>query len=287
MHNQQSVLRVMRLITLLKTTPKTINHLSHIIETTHRSVYRYIDLIKELGFDVQKNELNRYFIIGDNVVTNLYFTPEEAYFLNQLILSSGKESALKDSILKKIQQKSELNIAANLTIKANLSRIIEQINEGIQLGTQIKLINYHSINTNSISDRIVEPIGFTDNYDALIAYEPTSQKNKFFKIERINKIENTNSPFQYRNKHKTQNPDPFGFAPRTDGLNYTIHLEMSLKAYILMKEEYPLTIPFFKRNENNLYILKLKVNSLKPINRFCMGLEEEVKEIEPTKTSKA
>ncbi|MBK9402179.1 MAG: hypothetical protein IPN36_15475 [Bacteroidetes bacterium] len=30
---------------------------------------------------------------------------------------------------------------------------------------------YHSVNSNIISDRLVEPICFTDNYQSLAAYE--------------------------------------------------------------------------------------------------------------------
>jgi predicted DNA-binding transcriptional regulator YafY len=271
----------MRLITLLKTTPKTINHLSHTIGTTDRSIYRYIDLIKELGFDVQKNNTNRYFIAGEVPGTNLSFTPEEAAYLKQLILSTGKQTPLTDSILKKIQQTSEVNIVSNLTIKANLSRVIEQIAEAIHTEHQIELINYHSISSNSITNRMVEPIGFTDNYDALMAYEPETQKNKYFKIERIDKIEILDHPIKHKDKHQHQKPDPFGFAPRTDGTTITIHLKMTLKAYLLMKEEYPLTTPYFKHNKkNNTYILKLDVNNLKPITRFQEGLKEEIEYVE-------
>ena len=281
MHNQQSVLRVMRLITLLKTTPKTINHLSHTIGTTDRSIYRYIDLIKELGFDVQKNNTNRYFIAGEEPGTNLSFTTEEAEYLKQLILSTGKQTPLTASILKKIQQTSEVNIVSNLTIRANLSRVIEQIAEAINTEHQIELINYHSISSNSITNRTVEPIGFTDNYDALIAYEPTTKKNKYFKIERIEKVEILDQPIKHQDKHQHQQPDPFGFAPRTDGITVTIHLKMTLKAYLLMKEEYPLTTPHFKHNKkDNTYNLKIEVNSLKPITRFSEGLKDEIEYVE-------
>jgi len=50
-----------------------------------------------------------------------------------------------------------------------------------------------------------------------------------------------------------------------------------LKAYLLLKEEYPLCGPYLRsipRSER--FELQLSVNSLKPIQRFIRGLEEEI-----------
>ena len=66
MHNQNKILRVLQLISLLKKEPaKSIRFLSGILESTDRTVYRYLDLIKELGFELQRDQNNRFYIIND------------------------------------------------------------------------------------------------------------------------------------------------------------------------------------------------------------------------------
>nr|WP_315188650.1 HTH domain-containing protein [uncultured Flavobacterium sp.] len=67
MHNQHKILRVLQLITLLKKEPaKSIRFLSGILDSTDRTVYRYLDLVKELGFELQKDQNNKFKIIGGN-----------------------------------------------------------------------------------------------------------------------------------------------------------------------------------------------------------------------------
>ena len=103
MFNQNKILRVFQLISLLKKQPtKSIKFLSGVLGSTDRTIYRYFDLIKELGFDLQRDGFNRYYIVGDKDINDIEFTKEEASLLKELLLSSAKNSMLKDSFLKKI-----------------------------------------------------------------------------------------------------------------------------------------------------------------------------------------
>ncbi len=276
MYNQHKILRVFQLITLLQQyPPKSIQHLANIIETTTRSAYRYIDLIRSLGFDLQKDDYNRYFIVQNEPAFVTQFSPEEADFLKQLVLTSGKENNLRDSVMQKIYLSSETTIVGNHLLKAHLGRIVQDLSEAISCRLQVKLKNYHSLNGDSISDRLVEPIAFTNNYTSLMAYELATKKNKYFNIERITNVEILDRSWMHQSKHAIEQPDAFGFAP--SGKTYPIHLHLSLKAYLLLKEEYPLCAPYIKPiPKSNKYELKLEANSLKPIERFIKGLEEEI-----------
>jgi len=52
-----------------------------------------------------------------------------------------------------------------------------------------------------------------------------------------------------------------------------VAVTLSLKAYLLLKNEYPLTIPFIKYNaKTDNYELKITVNDLAPVERFLKGL---------------
>lgn len=63
MSNQKKILRVLQFISYLEQKPsKTIQHLASMLETSERTAYRYIDLIRDCGFNVIKDIHNRYFI---------------------------------------------------------------------------------------------------------------------------------------------------------------------------------------------------------------------------------
>jgi hypothetical protein len=119
---------------------------------------------------------------------------------------------------------------------------------------------------------LVEPFGFTDNYHTVMAFEVNSAKNKTYHLDRITAVEFNNRGFMFEEKHEQQIPDAFGFS--FQGEQHEVELDLSLKAYLLLKDEYPLTIPYVKYNpKKDLYELKIQVNDKKPIQRFMRGIE--------------
>ena len=277
MYNQNKILRVLQLISLLKKEPsKSIRFLSGILESTDRTVYRYLDLIKELGFELQRDQNNRFFIINDVEVEPYSFSNEEVVLLKELLLSVGKDSKLKDSILKKIYFKSEIAIHGNHILKAHLGKIIEKLSGAIQNEKRVILKDYHSANSQKISDRLVEPITFSDNYNSLIAFEVETGENKYFNIERITDIIELNINQEFQEKHKNDKPDIFGFS-ELNGEKFDVELRLTLRACLILKEEYPLVQPYVKKESNKeTYLLKCIVNNPKAITRFIMGFPEDV-----------
>lgn len=264
MLNQHKILRVLQLITYLQETPhKTVQQLSSFLDTTERTVYRYLDLLRECGFDLHKDANQRFFIEAEKENT-IHFTNEEAQFLKQLVLSAGQKSTLKDSVLSKIYIKSELPMVASHLIHAKNGKIVERLTRAMLNKEQVLLKKYQSINTETISDRIVEPFGFTENYQTVMAYELASEKNKTYNIDRIGSVEYLNQKFQHEAKHEQQVMDVFGFA--YNGQKYPVKLEMSMKQFLLMKDQYPLVAPFVKYHLTlDKYVLEVEVNDLRPL----------------------
>ncbi len=279
MLNQHKILRVLQLISLLKQEPaKSIHQLGVIIDTTDRTVYRYFDLLKELGFELQRDQFNKYSIPASDGEGGVIFTKEESSLIRKMLLNFAKNHPLKDAVLKKIYLSSETTIVSSHLLRAHLGRIVELLCDAIETRRQVVLKNYHSLNSQKISDRFLEPFAFTDNYRALMAYEPASGENKYFNIERITNVELLEVSWMHEEKHTLTKPDAFGFGP-TDTV-YSLHFEMSLKAYLLLKEEYPLCGPHLTKSiHSDRYELKMEVNSRIPIDRFVLGLKDEITEI--------
>ena len=277
MHNQNKILRVLQLITLLKKEPaKSIRFLAGILQSTDRTVYRYLDLVKELGFELQKDHNNKFQIIGGDDYTSISFSNEEVSLLRDLVLTTGKDSKLKDSLLQKIYFQSELAIQGNHILKANLGRMIEKINSSITENKRILLKGYHSINTQVITDRIIEPIALTDNYNSVCGFEVESQLNKYYNLERITEVILIDESQEFKDLHHMDELDVFGFSSK-NGEKFIVELSISLRAYILLKEEYPKIEKYIKKDTNSEnYLLNVEVNNPKPITRFIMGLKDEI-----------
>jgi proteasome accessory factor C len=277
MYNQNKILRVFQLISLLKKEPaKSIRFLSGILESTDRTVYRYLDLMKELGFELQKDQNNKFLIIGNDDYEPVSFSNEEASLLRDLVLSTGKESKLKDSLLQKIYLQSELAIQGNQILKANIGKMVTKINSAISENKRILLKNYHSINSQKISDRVIEPICLTDNYNSICGFEVDTKTNKFYNLERITEVILLNEHQEFQKLHQIDETDIFGFS-KLHGERFQVELSLTLKAYILLKEEYPKIEKHIKKNKkSNDYVLKIDVNNPKPITRFILGLKDDI-----------
>ena len=276
MYNQHKILRVFQLINLLKSKPaKSIRTLAKTLDIDNRSIYRYFDLLRELGFQLEKDTYSRFYILSDDLEEEFMFTAEESVWLNELISTAGKDNILKEAVLKKLYVNSEIKIQGKQFFKAHLSKLVEQTNVAIKNKQQVLLRKYYSANSQNIEDRLVEPIHFTENYQHMVAFEVSTQTIKHFHIERITEIELLEKSFQFEDQHRMSETDVFGFA--RDGEQYEVKLLMSLRAYVFLKEEYPLTASFLKyEKEFDKYKLEVKVNNMAPIQRFVKGLEGEV-----------
>ena len=277
MHNQHKILRVLQLITLLKKEPaKSIRFLAGVLESTDRTVYRYLDLVKELGFELHKDHNNKFQIVGGDEYQQISFSNEEVLLLRDLVMTTGKDNKLRDSLLQKIYLQSELAIQGNQILKANLGKMVEKINSSISENKRIVLKGYHSLNTQKISDRIIEPITLTDNYNSVCGFEIETQLNKYYNLERITEVIQLEEEQQFHQLHQLDEMDVFGFSEK-NGQKFSVELLVSLRAYILLKEQYPkIDNHITKEINSEKYRVKIDVNNPKPITRFILGLKEEI-----------
>ena len=270
---QAKLLRLFQIIAVLKSGHWTIKQLADRFDTSERTIYRYINLLEEVDFLLEKDFDNRFFIITtDDDPTQAQFSIEETKLIKKLIQSGAQDNPLRSSLLRKLSLNSEMDSMPRLFLKARLGQFVDQLAEAIRNKKQMVLKNYHSANSNEIRDRLVEPIHFGDNYQSIIALDTQDKICKQFKLDRIGELTEVDTAYQYEALHKKNQTDIFGF---TGDSNTWIALHLSLRAYLLLREEYPLSIPYTERIENG-YQFHGPVSNLDGIGRFVLGLMDEV-----------
>jgi proteasome accessory factor C len=272
MFNQNRIYRVFRLINLLKSTPaKSIKRLSESMEVSERSLYRYMELLVEVGFIIQKDSSNRYFLNHDHIES---FTKEEAELISQSISSNQKNNPLVKSIRTKLVLLDEMNVASNEIVASHYSKVISKLQEAIETKSQVILSKYQSASTESVSDRLVEPVCFSSSFDSITAFEVESGKNKFFKIERIGNVQILGKPFEHVEKHESLESDIFGF--NDTGEIHHVRLQLSMRAMLWLKDDYPLSFSFMKEEADGQWILDVKVFTMEPVNRIIRSMPEDI-----------
>jgi proteasome accessory factor C len=271
---QARLLKLFQIIAVLKSGHFTIKQLADRFDSSARTIYRYVSLLEEANFLVEQDFQNRYFIAtSEDDPSQSQFTIEETKLIKKLIQGGAGDNPLKSTLLKKLALNSEMDSMPRLFVKARQGKFVEQLAEAIRNKRQVVLKNYHSANSNEIRDRLVEPIHFGDNYSSVMALDTHDQTCKQFKIDRIGEVIELENGYRHEDLHKATTTDIFSF---TGDSKEQITLKLSMRAFLLLREEYPMSIPYVEKKEDH-YLFQGPVASFEGAGRFVLGLIDEIK----------
>ncbi len=275
---QKTIIRVFKAIRHLATPPhKSIAQLATWLEVDKRTVYRYLHLLEEIGYDVDKDFEGRYFVFEDGKRNAVQFTAEETLLVRQMLAAASEHNPLVESIRRKVYLTSELIPLTDELLDIHRAKLIQQLAEAIAQRKQVKLLKYHSTNSEQVIDRLIEPLGFTENFTTLDAFEIASQKVKSFKIQRIEGVELLTTETAYN----TDAPltDAFGFT----GEAFFLTLNLSTRAYHLFIETFPNLRAYTQPQPNATFPYRYvgEARSHIGIGRFCLGLPSEIEVVAP------
>ncbi len=276
MNEQAKILRVFKLISVLKKRPQSVAYLSNTFEVSSRTVYRYLTLLENLGFIIDKDFDDNYFIANYEAhKEGLDFTQEEAQLVSDLVETGANKHPLKDTIIKKLFTHSDIKSISNEIITARAGLLIRKLRMALDNDHQVILEKYHSANSGNITDRRVEVVSFSDDYESLYAFEVATQTMKTFKISRISSVHELEKPIQYKSQHTSFEVDIFGMAGTPD---LPIELELSFQAYLLLIKEFPLAINYLSLvdEDKKMYVLRCKVSQFAGVGRFVLGLIDQI-----------
>lgn len=275
---QPKIERLLQLIMLMAgKRDHTIEDIACKLGTTSRSVYRYIETLRNAGFAIDKRKSNLYKLIrlpnsSVNLNNLVYFSQEEAYLLNSLILRLDGTNALKISLQKKLAAVYNIANLTEFIVNKNTAKHIEILGNAITSKRCVILHDYESANSHSISNRHIEPFAFSTNHIDIWAYDIEKRENRMFKIARIGSVEILDAPWSNEEMHKKLLTDCF----RMNGEHsIKIKLGLSLRAKNLLLEEYPLAEKDLC-NKGGIWTLETNVYNLAGARRFVIGLADEV-----------
>ena len=273
------LLRLMKLLT--GNVSRTIDSLAKELGITPRTVYRYIDTIREAGFVVNKLYGNVY-AMGkvSRGLTDfkklIYFTDEEAYLAAKMIEGIDNNNALKRDLQRKLASVYDCTSIANYIDNPANAANIEALNDAIKHKKQVVLKGYASAHSDETRDRVVEPFSFTANMIDVWAYDVEKADCRVFKVARIHEVEVTDTDWAFKSKHKVLKPDVFRMTgPKSE----KVALQLNTRAKSLLLEEFPLAEKDLKR-EDNKWVLRTVVHGMEGVGRFVIGLAADVKILE-------
>ena len=276
---QPRVERTLRLMRLMSGNAYlTVEQLAKRLDTSTRSIYRYIDTFKTCGFAVEKIDDSIYRLISmpsgyKDLQKLVYFSEEEARVLTYLIESLDETNSLKSSLYRKLCAVCDTKSIKEYSGTSKNAANVQALGNAMKDRKTVILKDYSSSSSGTVRDRVVEPFEFTNNHIDIWAYDCEKKDVRLFKIARIGWVDILPIDWQHEDEHDKGYLDAF----RMQGKAQThVRLEMTLRAKNLLCEEFPLAEPDITEKDGK-YILDTKVSKMEGVGRFVKGLMGDIR----------
>lgn len=245
-------------------------------EISERSVYRYLNQIEDNGFVLERQNGRYRLAQNDSETVRLqklfHFTEEEIFILHRSLSNFELSNTAVKNLVKKLHALYDFQTLTRLKKDGNIENI-QKLARAITDKNCSLLLKYRSSNSETVSDRKVEAFEFSPDYEAIWCLDLEDKKVKQFRISRINEVEILKDKWQHASLHQVPFTDAFRMS--AEGPITTIKAILSLKAYNLLREEFPAALPYLEKRTSQYY-LEIPIADFHGIGRFVMGLPEDI-----------
>lgn len=280
--DQRKMQRLLRLLMILSGKRwYSLEEIMEMLESSDRTVYRYLETFESAGFVLEKNKgsyrLQKDTANARSLQNLMHFSEEEVLILYETLALIEGTSSVKEQLIRKLNVLYDYKAIQELQQKDDLTKI-QILSDAIRNKKLVCLKSYRSSNSDKITDRIVEPFDYMTDYRSVWCYENESKSCKQFKLARISQIEIIQKDWQNESLHRIPFTDAFRISAQEPVDQ--IKALLSLKAYNLLIEEYPLSKEFITQKDKG-YELNIPVAGFNGVGRFVMGLPGEIKVVGP------
>lgn len=270
--------RQLRLLVLLTQDRDTdIDSLSRELQMSRRSIYRYIETFRELGFVVEKRG-NRYRVAPSSpffrrITERIHFTEDEALTINQVLNAVYDRSPQVRHLRQKLSSLYDFDVLARHGVDEHIARNLTTLYDAVKLERVAVLRGYVSPSSGKVSDRMVEPYMFLSENSEVRCYELATGMNKTFKISRAERVDLLDMLWSHKEAHLPFYTDMFGFSGEQ---LFPVRLVLGPLSARLLIEEVPSAASQLALLDDGRYRLHARVCSYKGVGRFVLGLCDDV-----------
>lgn len=259
----------------------SIEEICNRVGMSRRSVYRYIDAFKSMGFVVKK-EGTRYRLdhsspFFSEIVTGIQFTEAEGVALSQILNSVYNNSAEVRALREKLSNLYNPDILSRHGVDSTLAQNISRIFQAIKEERVVLLRDYNSPSSGQVSNRIVEPYLFINENAEVRCYELSTKMNKTFKVSRCADVELLDLLWSHKEEHMPFYSDLFGF---TGDTRLPVSILLGQLSTSVLLEEYPDAQRQMTLQPDGRQLLKTEVCSYVGIARFVLGLYDDIEVVD-------
>mgnify|MGYP001040273732 FL=1 len=259
----------------------TLDELCGKLEMSRRTLYRYLELFRDTGFEVVKQgsiyRLDKSSPFFKEITQLVHFTEDEALTLRHVLDMLSDTDLQVRHLRHKLERIYDFGVLNAIEADPVQAETLRLLYEAVKLHRQVVLHDYCSAHSNRTDDRVVEPYMFLAHHDSIRCFEVRSGQNKTFKVSRIGRVEMLDLLWSHEDRHAQVYTDLFRFSGEE---RHRVTLRLGRLSCNLLKEEYPRAAGLLRSEGPDHWLLSLDVCSFQGVGRFVLGLFEDVEVVD-------
>ncbi len=241
-----------------------------------------IEAIRTAGFSLNSDGKHRYSFDIDKphqqLKDLLHFSEEDQLLLYQAIDNLPAATERQQKLKAKLGSLYDYGRLGHSYLRKPYLTKVDLLEQARQEKKQVVLENYRSSNSNTISDRLVEPIHVSPPDDMVHTFDVDKKVVNHFRISRIARVRLADTPWQYEGHHTSRLTDAFRIVSNDQT---SVHLRLSIGACNELTERFPVTKGYIEETDvEGIYDFQCKVNSrFLGLSNFILGFYHQGIEI--------
>ena len=283
MHNEKEYGTKLRLLRILRTmmeqpgryTKKELAERYQVNEDTIKNDFR---ALSDAGFVVEYDKRYRYSLVQEapykQLKDLLHFSEEDQELLHRAIDQIATHDKRGQRLKKKLASLYDFKRLGHQYLRKPYLNKIDLLQAGLDEKKQLWLLQYHSSNSNQVSDRLVEPFHLSVAEDTREAFDGEKNYIRHFRISRIGLLKSTGQDWQHEGKHVIMRTDPFRIV---DNRQKNVHLRLKVGAYNELIERFPLAKSYIQEAGDDEYDFQCPVNHrFLGLTNFILGFHHQL-----------
>jgi len=240
------------------------------------------EAIRSPGYQLIADDKNRYAFMLDKPYRKLkdllHFSEEDQALLYQAIDQLPGYSERAQKLKAKLGSLYDFGRLGHAYLRKPYLSKVDLLEQARQEKKQAVLEGYRSSNSNTISNRVVEPFHVSPSEDTVQTFDVDKRVVNHFRISRFARVKILDTSWENEGHHNIRRTDPFRIVGNEQVM---VHLRLAIGAYNELIERFPLTKGHIEEtHEEGFYDFQCSVNDkFLGLSNFILGFYHQGIEI--------
>lgn len=279
----EKMARQLRLLLMLtRNTSLTVDDVGAQLGMSRRSIYRYVDAFRSMGFVVEKTA-NVYRIDAHSpffrkIAGDMQFSDDEANILIRGLNFVNDNTPEVNQLRTKFMRIYDAGTLIKHGLENRAAFNVNMLYYAMQRESVVALKDYRDKPGAQPTNHIIEPYMFVNSHNDVRGYELSTGENRTFRLDGIDRVEQIDMLWSHKAEHMPSFTDIFGES--SDQLT-PVTLMLTPHAGKVLLQTNPSALRFMTLAEDGRQQFDVEVCNFDGVTRFVLGMFDEIEIVAP------